>query len=273
MDPHTAFRNTSYIVHCIPVQASYTYLESLQSFIPQNVPIISCSKGLHTESLLFMSQIIPKALKNPEQPVAVLSGPTFAKELLMAYPSGAVVASSSSELRKQVAELFSSSNFRIFTSNDVIGVEIAGALKNVYAIAAGILEGLGLKDNTLAFLCTRAIAEMNSLARALGSTEMTLAGLAGIGDLVLSCWGSSSRNRLVGLNLGKGKSLENIIEEMSETAEGVWSAPASLKLAQHLNVDTPILHAVVDVLQNKTEPLHAIMGLMKLSTGYERIFF
>lgn len=156
--------------------------------------------------------------------------------------------------------------------SDVVGVEIAGALKNVYAIAAGSLEGLGLGMNTTALLCTRAIAEMNKVARALGSTEATLAGLSGLGDMVLTCFGKLSRNRTVGVRLGKGETIASIQASMSEVAEGVATAPAALKLARQHGIACPIIEVIVAVLDGKLpSPLPGLMALLALPAGEEKI--
>ena len=219
---------------------------------------------------LMMARLIPAALGRP-QPCAMLSGPTFAEEVLRGYPTGAVVASCDSAVAATVKATFESHTFRIWTSGDVVGVEVAGALKNVYALAAGCVEGLGLGLNTTALLCTRAIAEMNKLARALGSTEATLAGLSGVGDLMLTCFGKASRNRSVGVRLGKGESIAVILGSMTEVAEGVATAPVALRLAQQHAVSVPIIEAIVAVLECKIAPLSALMALLTVPTGEERV--
>lgn len=269
-DPAKALAGASYVVHAIPVQHSFEYLAAIKDLIPPAVPIINTSKGLHCATLQLMSDLIPAALGRTTNPVVVLSGPTFAAELIKSYPSGAVAACTDVAVAQEVAHLFESPTMRVWWSDDVIGVEVAGALKNVYAIAAGALEGLGLGYNTTALLCTRAIAEMTKLATRLGGREATLAGLSGMGDMVLTCFGASSRNRSVGVRLGKGEPLADIMASMTEVAEGVATAPAALKLAQKHHVHAPIIEAVVAVLTGAVEaPLPALMALMSIPPGAE----
>lgn len=190
-DAATALRGASFIVHAIPVQASYEYFRDVAAHVPPGAPIINSSKGLHLTKGLFMSELVPQALAEGgapgPNPFIVFGGPTFAEELVKAFPTGAVVAATSVEQAAAVARLFNSPTLRVFTSVDMRGMEIAGALKNVYALAAGCLAGLGLGTNSAALLVTRAVAEMTSLAKALGCSEATLSGLAGVGDLMLTC--------------------------------------------------------------------------------------
>jgi glycerol-3-phosphate dehydrogenase (NAD+) len=266
-----------------------------------------------------MSGLLPIALGRQHQPYAIISGPTFAHELMavrpapidqtmiaetlacrahvQGFPTGAVVASTDLSLASEVVSLFQSHTFRrapcalhrqfclpcigcfhislfppsrLWTSADVVGVEVAGALKNVYAIAAGAVEGLGLGTNTVALLAVRATAEMHILARSLGSTESTLAGLAGVGDLMLTCFGKASRNRGVGVRLGRGESLVTIQESMTEVAEGVATAPAALRLARDVRVPVPIIEMVAAVLEGRISPMSAMMALLCVPTGEER---
>ena len=244
----------------------------LQEYIPADVPIISTSKGLHTETLQVMSDLIPEALGR-DQPTALFSGPTFAKELLEGWPTGAVAASRDEALAKAVAQLFASAHVRVWTTTDVVGVEVGGALKNVYAIASGVLEGLGLGYKTTALLVTRAVAEMNALAVAMGSRQATLAGLSGVGDLMLTCFGSLSRNRSVGVKLGQGMSLQEVLDSMSEAAEGVATTPAALALAKRHGVDVPIIEAMAGVLAGSVTPTEAVMGLMRLGPVQGEVIF
>lgn len=229
------------------------------------MPIINTSKGLETSSLRLMSAIIPEALGRASHPYAVVSGPTFAKELMEAWPTGALVASADASLAAAAADLFASPNVRLWTSQDVVGVEVSGALKNVYAIASGMIEGLGLGLNTTSLLVTRAVAEMNRLALALGANSHTLVGLSGIGDLMLTSYGGLSRNRTVGMRLGRGESLTQVMESMSEAAEGVATTPAALALARKHGVSVPIIESVDAVIKGLITPVDALMGLMILS--------
>jgi glycerol-3-phosphate dehydrogenase len=189
---------------------------------------------------------------------------------MQGFPSGAVCASADEEVGDSVAKLFQNPTMKVWTTKDVAGVELAGALKNVYAIASGALEGLGLGLNTTAMLCTRAISEMNKFAQALGGQEATLSGLSGVGDMVLTCFGKLSRNRSVGVRLGKGETLAEILGSMTEVAEGVATAPAALRLAHTHKIAVPIIEAVCAVLEGSlASPLPALMALLALPAGEE----
>ena len=273
-DAAAALRGASFIVHSIPVQASFEYLRELAPHVPAGVPIINSSKGVHLAKGMFMSELVPAALAEGgapgPNPVVVFGGPTFAEELVKAFPSGAVVAAAAAEHAAAAARLFSSPTLRVFTSADVRGMEIAGALKNVYAIAAGCLVGLGLGTNSAALLVTRAVAEMAAIAKSQGCTEATLSGLSGVGDLMLTCFGAASRNRRVGERLGRGESLAAILASLPEVAEGVSTAPAALRLARAARVDAPIIEAVVAVLEGALTPLEALMALLSIPIGTEQ---
>lgn len=392
-DAERALRDVDYIVHSIPVQSSLEYLTSLAPLIPEHVPIISTSKGLHTKTLQLMSDMIPVALSGAKpdlesiaasviaraaearaanaanaaanaaantatggagstggtsgfgsstpavspsssagssspssrraaptpaaaaaarsQPTAFLSGPSFAKELMEGWPTGLVCAAEDEKLAREVAGIFASRSVRVWTSTDVVGVEgalawprcpsspllslhppssfprffakplsaslsspclpppwsrrshaVGGALKNIYAIAAGALEGLGLGYNTTSMLVTRAVAEMQRLATAMGSTQPTLVGLSGIGDLMLTCYGALSRNRTVGVRLGRGETLAEILATTSEAAEGVATTPAALALARHYGIDVPLIESVNGILSGNMSAVDALLGLM-----------
>lgn len=260
-----ALRGVSFIVHSIPVQSTAEFLEPLKVLIPEDVPIISTSKGLHSETLETMADLVPRVLGRP-QPMAFLSGPTFAKELMEAYPSGAIMASSDLALAEKCAALFSCASMRVYTTDDVIGVEVGGALKNVYALAAGAVEGMGLGVNTVAFLVTRACAEMNQLAVAMGGKAHTMNGLAGIGDLMLTCMGGASRNKAVGARIGKGETLDSILnsrkESLAGVAEGVATTPAASKLAAAAGVEAPLINAIARVLEGKAQIREVALSLM-----------
>ena len=244
-DADEALRGTSFIVHCIPLQSTKVFLEGIREKIEPEVPIVSTSKGLHTETLEMMHEIIPNALGRPGQPVAFLSGPTFAQDIMTNTPSGAVLASKDIMMSRKLAHLFSGPTMRVYPSEDVIGVQVGGALKNVIAILAGVAEGMGLGVNTVALLVTRGCREINRLAVAMGGQEHTMNGLAGIGDLMLTCLGGLSRNKRVGMELGKGKPLDQILRERAESlqgvAEGVATTPAAVKLATRYRIPTPIM--------------------------------
>jgi len=234
-----ALRGASFIVHSIPVQSTEGFLAPLKDLIPPDVPIISTSKGLHSETLETMNELVPRVLCR-EQPMAFLSGPTFAKELMDSVPSGAIMAAFDHSVAEACAAIFHCQYLRCYTTDDVIGVEVGGALKNVYALAAGAAEGMGLGVNSMAFLVTRACAEMNCLAVAMGARAHTMNSLAGIGDLMLTCMGGASRNKAVGMRIGKGESLTSILDTRKQSlagvAEGVATTPAA---ARRVESDAP----------------------------------
>lgn len=200
--------------------------------------------------------------------MAFLSGPTFAKELMKEYPSGAVMASTDAAVADACAELFHCDALRVYTTTDVVGVEVGGALKNVYALAAGAIEGMGLGTNSAAFLVTRGCAEMNALSVAMGARAHTMAGLAGVGDLMLTCLGGASRNKAVGARIGSGETLQDILKARQQSlegvAEGVATAPAAVRLAKKYNVHMPLAEAINAVLQGDKNPREAILGMMQL---------
>jgi len=229
--------------------------------------LVSATKGLDTETLQRMSEVA--AEEAPGRPLAVLSGPSFAAEVLAGQPTAVVVASSDLAVAERVQRALSTVTFRAYSSDDVVGVELAGALKNIIAIAAGILDGLGLGQNTLAALITRGLAEIARLSVGCGARADTLAGLAGLGDLVLTCTGALSRNRHVGQALGRGLSLEQALTETAMVAEGVRTTPAACALAERRGVDLPIAAQMREVLTRGKSPRTALEELMLRSLKRE----
>ncbi|KFK36941.1 hypothetical protein AALP_AA4G192100 [Arabis alpina] len=209
-------------------------------------------------------QIIPTALKNPRQPFVALSGPSFALELMNNLPTAMVVASKDKKLANSVQQLLASSYLRINTSSDVTGVEIAGALKNVLAIAAGIVDGMKLGNNSMAALVSQGCSEIRWLATKMGAKPTTITGLSGTGDIMLTCFVNLSRNRTVGVRLGSGESLDDILSSMNQVAEGVATAGAVIALAQKYNVKLPVLTAVAKIIDNELTPTKAVLELMNL---------
>jgi glycerol-3-phosphate dehydrogenase (NAD(P)+) len=217
-----------------------------------------------------MSEVIQSVVERRfKLPLAVLSGPSFAREVVRGDPTALVAASRDSETAKMVRQNFSGKTLRVYSSNDVVGVELGGAVKNVIAIAAGVIEGLGLGHNPKAALITRGLAEMTRLACACGARRETLAGLAGMGDLVLTCTGGLSRNRMVGVELGKGRKLKEILQSMNQVAEGVLTTQAVVALAQKQGIEMPITSQVHRVLQDQVSPQEAIRELMDRSLKNE----
>ena len=226
----------------------------------------SAAKGLEGGTLLRMSEVLAEAVRPRFAPrIAVLSGPTFAREVARGEPTALVVASTDSETASRVQAAFSGPTFRLYTNADPIGVEIGGALKNVIAIAAGVVQGLGLGSNTMAALITRGLAEITRLAVVMGGQPKTLAGLAGLGDLVLTCEGELSRNRRVGAGLARGQSLAEITGSTPMIAEGVESCAAAVALGAKFGVDLPIIQQMHAVLHQSKDPREAIRDLMERS--------
>jgi glycerol-3-phosphate dehydrogenase (NAD(P)+) len=251
------------ILSVTPSQLTREVLQKALPFIDENAIIVSASKGIELDSLLTMSQIcaqiLPAALFDN---YCVLSGPSFAREVAQEMPTAIVAAAARPEISVRVQEAFSTNYFRVYTKSDVIGVELGGSIKNVISIAAGISDGLGLGHNTRAALITRGLAEMARLGAALGARASTFAGLAGMGDLVLTCTGDLSRNRTVGMKLGEGMRLNGILAEMHMVAEGVKTTQSAYSLARRLNVDMPITEKVYQILYEDKPARHAVMELM-----------
>jgi len=222
--------------------------------------IVSATKGLEEGTLLRMSQVLASMTSNP---IAVLSGPSFAAEVAQGVPTAVVAASAAPGVAQTIQKEFSSGSLRLYTNDDVAGVELGGALKNVIALAAGVVNGLELGHNSAAALITRGIAEITRLAVACGGRRQTLAGLSGVGDLVLTCTGSLSRNRTVGTELGKGRALPEILREMNgKVAEGIRSTSAALGLASRYGVEMPITEQMHAILHERKSPNEAIRELM-----------
>jgi glycerol-3-phosphate dehydrogenase (NAD(P)+) len=222
--------------------------------------LVVASKGIERESLAIMSDVVADTL--PGHAVVALSGPSFAAEVAKGQPTAVVAASASEDAASVVQRALSSEVFRVYTHHDVIGVELGGALKNVMAVATGIAEGLGLGFNSRAALITRGLAEMTRLGIALGASQATFAGLAGLGDLVLTCTGALSRNRALGMEIGKGSTLQQALEGKDTVAEGVLNTISARALAEREGVDMPIVLAVHRILFEAQPPRLAIAGLM-----------
>ncbi|KAL2541854.1 Glycerol-3-phosphate dehydrogenase [NAD(+)] 2 [Abeliophyllum distichum] len=263
-DAKAALLHADFCFHAVPVQFSSSFLEGIADYVDPGLPFISLSKGLELNTLRMMSQIIPRALKNSRQPYVVLSGPSFALELMNKLPTAMVVASKDKKMANSVQQLLASRNLRINTSSDVTGVEIAGALKNVLAIAAGIVEGLNLGNNSMAALVSQGCSEIRWLATKMGAKSTTLTGLSGTGDIMLTCFVNLSRNRTVGVRLGSGEKLDDILNSMNQVAEGVSTAGAVIALAQKYKVKMPVLTAVARIIDSELTPAKAVYELMNL---------
>jgi glycerol-3-phosphate dehydrogenase (NAD(P)+) len=257
----TAIRDSRVIVVAVPSHGLRTVLRQAAQEVTAGALVISATKGLEEGSLLRMSQVIRQELPQAGE-IVVLSGPSFAAEVARELPTAVVVASLTAKAVEQVQSEFRSPALRLYGSADVVGVEIGGALKNIIAIAAGVVEGLGLGHNALAALITRGLAEITRLAVALGAQRETLAGLAGLGDLVLTCTGQLSRNRHVGVELAHGRSLGEILASTKMIAEGVRTTNAALALGARHGIELPIAAKMADVLDGTQDPKAAVFELM-----------
>jgi len=249
------------IVLAVPSHGLRLVLRAAAPAIASESVVVSAVKGLEEHSILRMSEVVAAELPHVGE-CAVLSGPSFALELARELPTAVVVASPRREAVERVQHEFRSSTLRLYGSADTVGVEIGGSLKNIIAIAAGVVEGLGLGHNALAGLITRGLAEITRLAVALGAQRETLAGLAGLGDLVLTCTGQLSRNRHVGMELAQGRSLPEILSSTKMVAEGVRTTHAALMLGARHGVELPIAAQMAEVLDGRRDPRSAVMELM-----------
>jgi glycerol-3-phosphate dehydrogenase (NAD(P)+) len=259
-----AIEGAELIVSVMPSQHCRELFERMAPALPPETRVVSCTKGLEDRTLLRMTEVIKDVLRSKFSPrVGALSGPSFAKEVARGDPTAVTVASADSDLTLAVQQAFNDSRFRVYTNDDVIGVELGGALKNIIAIAAGVCDGLGLGHNSRAALITRGLAEVTRLVMACGGRLDTMAGLAGLGDLVLTCTGDLSRNRSVGVELGKGHKLPAIIAGMhGMVAEGVFTTKAAVGLARKKGVEMPITEQMCAILEDGKAPQQAIEELM-----------
>jgi glycerol-3-phosphate dehydrogenase (NAD(P)+) len=260
-DLRAALDGTEFVVIAVPSHGVRSVARAASAHLPPACAIVSATKGLEEGSLLRMSQVLREELPAAGEIIA-LSGPSFALELARSLPTALVAAGQSATVVEAVMLHFRSPALRLYGSSDVIGVELGGSLKNIIAIAAGVVEGLGLGHNALAALITRGLAELSRLAVALGAQRDTLSGLAGLGDLVLTCTGDLSRNRRVGIELARGQTLAEILASTRMVAEGVRTTDAALALSAKHHIELPIAGAMSDVLSGRTDPNTAIRNLM-----------
>jgi glycerol-3-phosphate dehydrogenase (NAD(P)+) len=262
-----AVNQAQLIVLAIPSQFLKNVLKQIQRHELTDKIFISATKGFDTADLKRMSEIIHGILGNV--PLAILSGPTIAKEVALGIPSAAVIACPNIHLAKKLQKIFNSAHFRIYTNSDTIGVEVGGSVKNIIAIACGVCEGLGLGTNTQAAIVTRGLAEMTRLGKALGAKEKTLFGLTGLGDLTTTCFSRESRNRQLGELLGHGQNLKQILLSRQTVSEGVTTAKAIYQLSQQLNIAMPITHEVYKILYKNKKPRLALKDLMNRQSKSE----
>lgn len=265
-----ALSGVDIVVCAAPSQATREVMTRAVPHLPRHVPIVTVSKGIENQTLLTMTEVMEECLPDEFHPyIGVLSGPSFAKEMVLRLPTVVTVAAHWEKLAARVQKIFSTETFRTYSSNDVVGVQMGGALKNVIAIAAGIADGLGFGHNARAGIITRGLAEISRIAVRRGANPLTLSGLAGLGDLVLTCTGELSRNRRVGMELGKGKSLAEILAEMKQVAEGVKTALSARDLSVKTGVELPICHQVYCITQENKNPRAAVVELMSRSLKSE----
>jgi glycerol-3-phosphate dehydrogenase (NAD(P)+) len=267
-DLEEAVSGADLLVLGVPSHGLRTVIVDAAPFVRPGTPVVSLAKGLEQGSLLRMTQVVDQVL--PDCPAGLLTGPNLAKEVAAGQPAGSVVAFTDLVLAERLMHVFGNQMFRVYTNDDVIGCELAGALKNVVAIAVGMAHGMGFGDNTKASLITRGLAELSRLGVALGGRPLTFSGLAGMGDLVATCSSPQSRNRTVGVEIGAGKTIEQVVAEMNMVAEGVKTSGAVVDLARGLGLDLPIAEAVAAVCHEGWTATDALQSLLARGTGFEQ---
>jgi len=255
------------VVMAIPSQNFRVVLEEVSRHLRAWVPVISLTKGLELDTGMRMTQIIDEIM--PSHPTGVLTGPNLAREIMAGQAAASVIAMEDEVICRTLQNVFNSGLFRVYTNTDVIGCELGGVLKNIIAIAVGMGDGQGAGDNTRAALITRGLAEVTRLGVAMGGEATTFAGLAGMGDMIATCTSPQSRNRHVGMELGRGKAMEQIAAEMFMVAEGAKSAPAVMALAQKHDIDMPISRDVYRVITGEISARGAYRGLLRTTAGSE----
>jgi glycerol-3-phosphate dehydrogenase (NAD(P)+) len=256
-----ALRGTDVVVMAVPSHGFRAVLAEAAPMIDDQAPIVSLSKGVEEGSLKRMTEVVAELL--PGHPTGVLTGPNLAKEIMAGRPAASVIAMTDEAVAEDLQRVFTTPSFRVYTNPDVIGCEVAGALKNVMALAAGMSDGMGLGDNTKAALMTRGLAELTRLGVALGGSPLTFIGLAGMGDLVATCMSTQSRNRYVGAQLGMGRHIDDVITEMHMVAEGVKTSRAVVALARKLDLELPITEQVAAVVKGEKTAADVIPALMQ----------
>jgi glycerol-3-phosphate dehydrogenase (NAD(P)+) len=264
-----ALDGVNYVITAVPSHGLRAVVRDASRFLPSGVAIVSTTKGIEAETLRRMSEVITEEAGDGHR-VAVLSGPSFALEVARQLPTAVSVACEDGDVAAAVQHEFRGRSLRLYVTDDVVGVEIGGAIKNVIAIAAGVVDGIGLGHNAMAALITRGLAEIARLACALGARRDTLAGLSGLGDLVLTCTGDLSRNRRVGVELGRGRAVDDILAGMRMVAEGVRTTHAALALGARHGVELPIAGQMAAVLDGRTAPQAAVEQLMLRPPKAER---
>ena len=266
-DLQAAVEPTDVVVMAVPSHGFRGALTDLAPYLRPWAPVVSLVKGLEQVTHRRMTEIVDEVL--PGHPAGVLAGPNIAREVVAGYAAAAVLAMPDQHLAAQLGEMFRTKLFRIYSSSDVAGVEIAGALKNVFAIAVGMGDGVGSGDNTRAAVITRSLREMSRLGERIGGERDTFSGLAGLGDLVVTCTSPHSRNRHVGEQLGRGVPIEEVLAGMTQVAEGVKAVSAVMKLAAEYGLEMPITREVDAVVNHRSTPMEAYRGLINIAPGHE----
>ncbi len=261
-----ALKRARYVLNAVPAQYVRAVFSEGIPYVPEDAIIVSLSKGVERGTLLTASSVLKEL---SDRPVAILSGPCFAKEVIKRLPTAVTLAIDEKNSAHLLQEVFNINNFRVYTHDDIFGVEIGGAIKNVMAIASGISDSLGLGNNARASLITRGLAEMTRLGVAMGARARTFSGLSGMGDLVLTCTSVLSRNYTVGTQLGQGLKIGDIVKEMKYVAEGVTTAESAYELSKKFNVEMPIVEQVYSVIYQDKDPLEAVRSLMERSLKTE----
>jgi glycerol-3-phosphate dehydrogenase (NAD(P)+) len=260
-DMEEAVSRADVLVMGVPSHGMRSTLEEMRPFVRPWVPVVSLAKGLEEGSHLRMTEVIAEVL--PGHPVGVLTGPNLAQEILSGHAAATVVAFSDDHIARELQRIFANDLFRVYTNPDVVGCEIAGALKNVVAIASGMADGLGTGDNTRAAVITRGLAELSRLGVAMGGQLLTFAGLAGMGDLVATCISRQSRNRYVGEQLGRGRTIDEIVSEMKMVAEGIKTSKVVVEVAEQRGVEMPIAQEIHRVVHEGCPATEAYRGLLR----------
>ncbi|RKS80602.1 glycerol-3-phosphate dehydrogenase (NAD(P)+) [Motilibacter peucedani] len=268
-DVAEALDGAEVVVLAVPAQTLRSNLEQFAPVLPSSAVLLSLAKGIELHSCKRMSEVVAETTGAPPERIAVLTGPNLAREIASRQPSASVVACADEEVAERLQDVVRTPWFRPYTNSDVVGCELAGAIKNVIALAVGMAAGMGLGDNAKASLVTRGLAETARLGSRLGANPLTFAGLAGLGDLVATCYSPLSRNRSIGERLGQGAALAEAVASLSQTAEGVKSAESVLELASLHEVDMPIAEQVVRVVRDGASPREAVEALMTRSAKPE----
>ena len=260
-DIRSAIKESELIVLAVPSQAIRSICEEIKDFVKKDQILVDVAKGIEKSTGLKMSEVCNEVL--PNIPYSVLSGPSHAEEVARNIPTTVTIASKDIGIARKIQEAFSNDTFRAYTSDDVVGVELGGAFKNIIAFGAGICDGLGYGDNTKAALMTRGLYEIIKLGTAMGANPNSFSGLSGIGDLIVTCTSMHSRNRRAGILIGQGKTLEETLKEVDMVVEGITATEIAYKISNELNISTPIIDAIYSVLTTDEDPKETLLSLMK----------